>query len=81
MLKASLEKALSVILRNIPKIETSSVRTKIPEMPLKERDTKEALTVFEDNVTRSFDQFASRSSFNFLVCSGAAGIGTHSVCL
>ncbi|GET04772.1 hypothetical protein GLOIN_2v1878909 [Rhizophagus clarus] len=73
----SLEEALSVILQNIPvKIETSSEGIEIlEEMPLKERDTKEALTVFENNVTKSFNRFASKSSFNFLVCGGAAGIG------
>ncbi|CAI2197587.1 8777_t:CDS:2, partial [Funneliformis geosporum] len=71
------EEALSIILQNIPvEIETSSKRTEIPyEMPLKERDTNKALMVFNNNVTKSFNRFASKSSFNFLVCSGAAGIG------
>ena len=50
-------------------------------MPLKDRDTNKALMVFEDNVAKSFYEDASKSSFNFLVCCGAAGIGTHSVCL
>ena len=83
MLKGSFEEALSIILQNIPaKIETSSKRTEIPEeMPLKERDTNKALMVFNNNITKSFNRFTSKSSFNFLVCSGAAGIGTHSICL
>ena len=83
MLKGSLGEALSIILQDIPyKIKTSYETTKIQDiMPLKDRDTNKALTVFENNVTLSFDRYASKSSFNFLVCSGAAGIGTHSVCL
>ena len=83
MLKGSLGEALSKILRDTPvKVETLSEKREIlEEMPLKERDTKEALAVFENNVHKSFNRFNSKSSFNFLVCGGAAGIGTHSVCL
>jgi len=80
----SLEEVLSVILQNIPtkKIKTTKKTIKIPEkMPLKERDTSEALMVFNSNVTKSFDPTTSKSNFNFLVCSGAAGIGTHFVFL
>ncbi|CAG8568554.1 4978_t:CDS:2 [Funneliformis caledonium] len=43
-------------------------------MSLKERDTNKALKIFNINVTKSFDLFNSNSSFNFLVCSGAARI-------
>ncbi|CAG8548877.1 9798_t:CDS:2 [Funneliformis mosseae] len=73
----SLEEALSIILQNIPiEIKTPNETTKISEkMPLKERDTNKALKIFNVNVTKSFDLFNSKSSFNFLVCSGAAGIG------
>ncbi|CAB4442717.1 unnamed protein product [Rhizophagus irregularis] len=80
----SLKEVLSVILP--AKIETSSERTEIPEcqdlnyynnnrMPLKERDTNNALEIFKNNVTYSFDRLTSKTNFNFLVCSGAAGIG------
>ncbi|CAB4442619.1 unnamed protein product [Rhizophagus irregularis] len=44
-------------------------------MPLKERDTNNALEIFKNNVTYSFDRLISKTNFNFLVCSGAAGIG------
>jgi hypothetical protein len=80
MPKGSLEEALFVILRGIPaKIKRT---TKILEkMTLKERDASKALSVFNKNVTKFEDRFASKSDFNFLVCSGAAGIGIHSICL
>ncbi|CAI2163645.1 12433_t:CDS:2 [Funneliformis geosporum] len=74
----SLEETLSVILQNIPteKIKTSNKTIKIPEkMPLKERDINESLMVFNSNVNNSFDPTTSKSNFDFLVCSGAAGIG------
>ncbi|CAB5384651.1 unnamed protein product [Rhizophagus irregularis] len=77
----SLKEVLSVILP--AKIETSS---EIPEgqdlnyynnnrIPLKERDTNNALGIFKNNVTGSFDRLTSKTNFNFFVCSGAAGIG------
>ncbi|RIA93393.1 hypothetical protein C1645_819480 [Glomus cerebriforme] len=73
----SLQEALSIILQNIPdKIKTSNETTKIPDiMPLKDRDTNKALEIFNYNVTKSSDPSAAKSKFNFLVCSGAAGIG------
>ncbi|CAB4420607.1 unnamed protein product [Rhizophagus irregularis] len=75
MLKGSLEEALSIILQNIPdKIKTST--TKIPDiMPLKDRDTNKALEIFNRNVAEGFFRSTSKAKFNFLVCSGAAGIG------
>ncbi|CAB4420601.1 unnamed protein product [Rhizophagus irregularis] len=78
MLKGSLEKALSIILQNISdKIKTST--TKIPDiMLLKDRDTNEALEIFNYNVANKFFPSTGKMMFNFLICNGAAGIGkTH----
>ncbi|CAG8604466.1 8861_t:CDS:2 [Ambispora gerdemannii] len=60
--------------------ESEKTTTK-PEMPLKERDTCEALNVFNKNVIQSLGQIASKIEYDFLVCGGAAGIDTHSVYL
>ncbi|PKY21163.1 hypothetical protein RhiirB3_434672 [Rhizophagus irregularis] len=69
----SLKEVLSVILP--AKIETSS---EIPEgqdlnyynnnrIPLKERDTNNALGIFKNNVTGSFDRLTSKTNFNFFL--------------
>jgi hypothetical protein len=79
MLKGSLEEVLSMILQDI---HTENIQeTKDLDMPLKDRDTKEALRIFENNIRLCDKSNVSKSDFKFLACSGAAGIGTCSVYL
>ena len=60
-------------------VEDIQERKQDLDMPLKDRDTKEALRIFENNIYLSDQKNVPKSDFKFLACSGAAGIGTCSV--
>ncbi|RGB38339.1 hypothetical protein C1646_8868 [Rhizophagus diaphanus] len=69
----SFEEALSIILPSLLDKINSSATKRV--MPLKDRDTNKALEIFDNNITNSLTPHTAKSQFNFLVCSGAAGIG------